>query len=74
MSLHVQGGNIRFDPITGEYLRHGNGCGFWKNCFTCPENPNKCHYGNKPIEHNKFKRENINVFNKRTTNQSINLS
>jgi hypothetical protein len=64
MSLHVQGGNIRLDPITGEYLLHGNGCGEGRfaNCFECTENPNKCHYGNKK------RTEDGVVLNKRTAN------
>ena len=35
------------DPATGLHLRLGNGCHFFKNCFECPESPDKCHYGNK---------------------------
>lgn len=32
------------DPTTGLKLRHGNGCYYYPNCFTCPIPVEKCKY------------------------------
>ena len=49
------------DPITGLYLRLGNGCHFQDNCFTCPESPNACHYGSSVKEERQFPQGGLNV-------------